>query len=98
RVWPRGLVLNGYVQGQYQHSQLSQDQLDANGTPLNQNRFLVRRARLRLDRGWDYAFATVEIDGNNLNGLAFGLRRAEASLLLRASEPSAPPLGVLTVG
>jgi hypothetical protein len=81
RVWTRGLVISGYVQGQYQQSQTSQDQLDANGVPLNQNRVLVRRARLRFDRGWDFAFATVEVDGNNVNGLAFGLRRAEASLL-----------------
>jgi hypothetical protein len=98
RSWPRGLVLGGYVQAQYQQSQASQDQLDANGTPLNQNRFLVRRARLRLDRGWDYASATLEVDGNNVNGLAFGLRRAEVSLLLRAPEPSAPPFAALTVG
>jgi hypothetical protein len=98
RAWSRGFVLGGYVQGQYQHSQLSQDQLDANGAPLNQNRILVRRARLRVDRGWDFASATVEIDGNNNNGIAFGLRRAEASLLLRARDPDAPPLLAFTVG
>jgi hypothetical protein len=98
RTWSRGFLISGYVQGQYQQSQLSQDQLDANGTPLNQNRFLVRRARLRFDRGWDYAFATLEVDGNNVNGLAFGLRRAEASLLWRARDPVAPPLAILTVG
>jgi hypothetical protein len=98
RVWPRGLVLSGYVQPQYQQSQASQDQLDANGNPLNQNRFLIRRARLRLDRGWDYAFATIEVDGNNLNGIAFGLRRAEGTLLLRGSDPAAPPLAFLSAG
>jgi len=98
RAWPRGLVVSGYVQAQYQQSQASQDQLDANGAPLNQNRFLVRRARLRIDRGWDYASATIEVDGNNQNGVAFGLRRAEASLLERASDPAAPPLVALTAG
>jgi hypothetical protein len=98
RAWPRGFVVSGYVQAQYQHSQASQDQLDADGGTLNQNRFLVRRARLRFDRGWEYAFATVELDGNNENGVAFGLRRAEATLLLRAHETSAPPLAALTAG
>jgi hypothetical protein len=98
RVWPRGLLVSGYVQGQYQQSQASQDQLDANGTPLNENRFLVRRARLRVDRGWEYASATIEVDGNNANGLAFGLRRAEASVLLRAPDKLAPPLAALTTG
>jgi len=98
RTWGRGLLVSGYVQGQYQESQLSEDQVDPTGTPINQNRFLVRRARVRFDRGWDYAFATVEIDGNNVNGLAFGLRRAEASLLWRNPDPALPPLATLTVG
>ena len=98
RAWARGFLLSGYVQGQYQQSQLSQNQLDANGTPLNQDRVLVRRARLRFDRGWDFAFATVEVDGNNVNGIAFGLRRAEASLLWRAADPAAPPLLAFTIG
>ena len=98
RVWGRGLQIGGYVQAQYQHSQLSENQLDANGSPLNQNRLLVRRARLRVDRGWDYAAATVEVDGNNNNGVAFGLRRAEGSLLLRSSDPLAPPLLAFSAG
>ena len=98
RVYSKGLTLSGYVQGQYQHSQLSSDQLSADGTPLNQDRLLVRRARLRVDRGWDFAFATLEVDGNNENGLAFGLRRAEASLLWRAPDPAAPPLLVFRAG
>jgi hypothetical protein len=98
RSWARGFLISGYVQGQYQQSQVSEDQLDANGTPLNQNRFLVRRARLRFDRGWDWAFATIELDGNNENGLAFGLRRAQASLLWRAPDPLAPPRLAFSVG
>jgi hypothetical protein len=98
RVYPRGLVLGGYVQGQYQQSQASQDQLDANGSTLNQNRFLVRRARLRVDSGWKYTSLTVEMDGNDENGLALGLRRAEASVLLRAPEADRAPLAVATVG
>jgi hypothetical protein len=98
RAWPTGFFVGGYVQGQYQQSQLSQDQLDANGSPLNQNRFLVRRARLRFERGWDFAFATIEVDGNNANGLAFGLRRAEASVLWRGHDQAAPPLAVFTMG
>lgn len=98
RVWQRGFVVNGYVQGQYQQSQLSQDQIDANGNALNQDRILVRRARLRFERGWEFADAAIEFDGNNANGLAFGLRRAESSVLLRASDPAAPPLAAFTVG
>jgi hypothetical protein len=98
RVWTRGLSISGYVQPQYQHSQLSSDQISADGAALNQDRFLLRRARLRVDRGWDFAFATIEVDGNNANGLAFGLRRTEGVLLWRAKDPSAPPYIALRAG
>jgi hypothetical protein len=98
RTWPVGLVLSGYVQAQYQQSQLSSDQLSADGANLNQNRFLVRRARLRLDRAWEFAYATLEVDGNNVNGFAFGLRRAEAGLIWRAKDSAAPPLLMLRTG
>jgi hypothetical protein len=98
RPWVRGLTLSGYVQGQYQSSQLSQDQLDANGNAINQDRFLVRRARLGAEWGTRYTAAAIEIDGNNVSGLAFGLRRAEASLVLRAADPDALPLLYIGVG
>jgi hypothetical protein len=98
RPWIRGLALSGYVQAQYQSSQLSQDQLDANGQPLNQDRFLVRRARLAVDWGTRYTAAAIEVDGNNVSGVAFGLRRAEASLVLRAASPEAPPLLAVSAG
>ena len=98
RTWAKGLTISGYVQAQYQQSQLSADQLSADGTPLNQDRFLVRRARLRVDRSWDFAYATLEIDGNNVNGLAIGLRRAEAGLIWRAPDAKAPPLLMLRAG
>jgi hypothetical protein len=65
RTWVRGLAISGYVQAQYQNSQLSADQLSADGAALNQDRFLVRRARLRVDRSWEFALATLEVDGNN---------------------------------
>jgi hypothetical protein len=86
------------VQAQYQSSQLSVDQLDANGAPLNQDRFLVRRARLGVDWGTRHTAASIEVDGNNVNGIAFGLRRAEASLVLRSQDTSAPPLLAVSAG
>ncbi|HVH43824.1 MAG TPA: hypothetical protein VM925_15835 [Labilithrix sp.] len=96
---PLGVYASGYVQAQYENSQLSEDQLQQGGLPLNQDRFLVRRARLRLDRAWQWAHAAIEIDGNTTRGPTFGLRRAEASLLYRnASDPDAPPWVRLTAG
>lgn len=95
-----GLRASAYLQGQYQYNQLSEDELQAGGAPLNQNRFLVRRGRVRFDRDWDYAAGSLELDANTVSGSAIGIRRAEASLVYRGSEPSSdtPPLVVLTAG
>lgn len=95
---PLGLVFSGYIQAQYEASQLSQDQLQQGGVALNQDRFLVRRARLRVDRAWTWASTTIEIDGNTNRGPAFGLRRAEASLLWRHPDRESPPYARLTAG
>jgi hypothetical protein len=95
---PLGLVFSGYVQAQYEASQLSEDQLQQGGTTLNQDRFLVRRARLRVDRAWTWASTAIEVDGNTNRGPSFGLRRAEASLLWRNPDRDAPPYVRLTGG
>ena len=95
---PLGLVFSGYVQAQYENSQASEDQLQQGGTPLNLDRFSIRRARLRVDRVWQWASTTIEIDGNTVRGPTFGLRRAEASLVYRNPDREAPPYARLTAG
>jgi hypothetical protein len=99
RPIPDGLKIGGYVQAQYQHNAISEDQLQQGGSPINQNEFLVRRARLRLDRGWDFASATLELDANTVRGPRVGVRRAEGSIFYRGSNPKElPPLIALSVG
>lgn len=95
---PLGLVFSGYVQGQYETNQASEDQIQQGGVLLNQDRFSIRRARLRVDRAWTWASTTIEVDGNTVRGPSFGLRRAEVSLLWRNPEPGAPPWVRLTGG
>lgn len=94
-----GLLIYGYVQGQFQTDQSSQNELAQDGRPLNQNRFLIPRARLVAEREWKIASLLLELDGNTSNGPAFGLQRAEASLLHRGSNPvTLPPQLALTLG
>lgn len=94
-----GLKIGGYIQAQYQHNALSEDQLQQGGSPLNQNEFLVRRARLRLDREWDFASATLELDANTVRGPKLGIRRAEGAIFYRGSNAKElPPLIMLSVG
>ncbi|HTQ06852.1 MAG TPA: hypothetical protein VMI54_23505 [Polyangiaceae bacterium] len=92
--------LHGYAQVEFQSHQDSQDQLQQNGTtPLNQNRFLVRRGRLIARRAWEYTSLEFELDGNTTNGPSFSLYRAEASAFYRLSEDrNQAPLVQLTMG
>jgi hypothetical protein len=102
--------LSAYVQAQYEWHQDSEDQLAQGGEPLNLNRFLVRRGRVRLDLAWSWSALSIELDGNTTNGPSFGLRRAEASLIWRGPwgpRPGeievvrlqrTPPLMMLSVG
>jgi hypothetical protein len=95
----RGLFWSGFVQGQFVHNQVSEDQLTPDGAPLNENQFALRRGRLRIDRGWDNAAATLELDATSIGGLRVGVRRAEASLLHRGDNPeNVAPVLVLTGG
>ncbi|HEY6077455.1 MAG TPA: hypothetical protein VIW29_01545 [Polyangiaceae bacterium] len=97
--WLDGFRLSGYIQGQYQHSRLSEDQLQQGGAPFNQNQFLVRRARLRIDRVWDFASAALELDANTVRGPRVGIRRAEAALFYQGKNAAElPPLVQLSVG
>lgn len=70
-----GLRLSGFVQAQYSASQLSEDQLAPGGAPLNRDRFVVRRARLRLNYVGAWSTAQVELDGNTNRGASMSIRR-----------------------
>jgi Phosphate-selective porin O and P len=95
----RNLTISGYVQAQYEAHQDSQDQLDPSGNPLNKDRFVLRRARLKVEKEWQYASSMFEIDGNTVNGPAISLWHAEASLLYRGDRPfTLPPFVKLTFG
>jgi hypothetical protein len=104
RPVPLGLVLSGFLQAQYGLSQLSEDQLQQDGQPLNRDEFTLRAARLRVDGGHTYTAYTLELDASTTNGPQVGVRRAEATLLYRGDgaeedeQPSRPPLVALTAG
>jgi hypothetical protein len=93
----RGLSLYGLVHADLMVQQGAQDQVNPdNGQPLNTDRFLIRRARLgaRMDR--TYGEGGMEIDGNTINGPAFRLIDAHASVKLPGS--GGLPLLMATIG
>jgi hypothetical protein len=93
---PSAYTLSAYTQVQYESHQDSEDQVQQGGSPLNQDRFLVRRARVRVDGAWPWAAMAIEIDGNTTRGPTIGLRRAEGSLVWRNGDRV--PYAQLTMG
>jgi hypothetical protein len=85
------------VQGEYQSNQSSEDQLAQGGVPLNHERFLLRRARVRLDGEYKYAAMQLEIDGNTARAPQLRVLHAFGTLKLPGKEPSVP-LAAVTLG
>jgi hypothetical protein len=98
------LDFTGYMQvDSVAWSEESLDEVDSTGDPLNQERFLIRRGRLRAEARRDAYFGSIEFDGNTID-------RATARLLAAtvgwsysppesgAAKAKAPPLVVLTAG
>lgn len=96
---PDGSLLTGWVQAQYHHSALSEDQLQQGGAPLNQDGFYLRTARLRLERGWDFVGGAVELEALTWNRPDVGVRAGEVSVFYRGGRaPAELPLVALTAG
>ena len=77
-AWPT-LTLSGLVQVDATARQSSVDELRQSGDPLNQDRVLLRRGRLRLTGNYGPVSGLVEIDLNTVNGSQVRVSTAEAA-------------------
>lgn len=99
-----GLSLSGYVQAQYLHSELSEDQLQQGQIPLNLDGFTVRRGRIRLAGTWAPLANEVplgvelEIDANTANGADVSVRRSNVWIGYSPEGLKTPPWVALRVG
>jgi hypothetical protein len=94
-----GVALSGFAQLDYQTRQSSQDQLNnATGAPLNEDRFMVRRARAKVELDYGLVGGAVEFDGNTINGTTARIINAEASLRWPPVGRGELPYVALTVG
>lgn len=100
---PPQLAASGYLHFDWGlFRQTSEDQLHpSTGEPLNQDRFLLRRGRLRLSghHGWLTGF--VELDGNTLRGPTVRVLGVEASVRPPPAADAPPgelPLWMITAG
>ncbi len=68
-IW-QGAVISGLGQVEYLRLQRSSDQLsDGSGTPLNEDQFSVRRARLQVERDWEYVGVLALVEGFSESGV-----------------------------
>jgi len=74
--------ISGYVHADWVvHRQSSQDELDpSTGEPLNEDRFLIRRARIRLEKDHGFVHGALELDANTIRGPQVRPWNAEASV------------------
>lgn len=94
-----GLTLSGFVHADLGFRQSSEDEISpSTGDPLNEDRFTIRRARLRATFEDRYVAGALEIDGNTTRGATARLIGAEASLKLPTPEGIEVPLVMGTVG
>jgi hypothetical protein len=94
-----GVSLTGYLQSDLVFRQSSESQLNpTSGVPLNEDRFLIRRARLLLDMDRRYGEGGLEIDANTVNGPAVRLLGARASIKLPGRQPGDAPLLMASIG
>ena len=97
-VAARGVRLSGYVQTQYLWNQLSEDQIQQGGAPLNRNSFMVRRGRVRVSGDWRFLAFDLELDGSTTRGPFVSVRQASVSVLWRSPDATRPPYMMLTAG
>jgi hypothetical protein len=92
------LSLTGFAQADVQWRQASEEQLDpSTREPLNDTRFLVRRARVRPQVEYGVVSGAIEADFNTVSGAQARLVGAEVSAQYRP-EGAAGPLVMGTVG
>jgi len=93
-----GLSLTGFDQNDLTFRQSAQDQLGPSGAPLNEDRFVIRRARVKavVDRYW--VAGAIEFDGNTVNGPTARILDVEASLKVPPARSDQLPLFMFTIG
>jgi hypothetical protein len=94
------LRLSGFIQADWVlTNQASQNEInDSNGTLLNQDRFTLRRGRLRADVDQGTVFGALEIDANTTNGPQVRPIEADVSLRWPDREDARLPTLVATAG
>ncbi|MCU1283131.1 MAG: phosphate-selective porin, partial [bacterium] len=100
RVGRFAVALFGFVQADgVVYSSASVDEVNpSTGAPLNETRFLIRRARLRADADYGYIAGSIELDGNTVSGPTARITTVEVSACWPRCAGERPPLVMGTLG
>jgi hypothetical protein len=100
RVGRFSIALFGFVQADgVLYSGASVDEVNpSTGAPLNETRFLIRRARLRVDADYGYLAGVLELDGNTINGPIARITNVEVSACWPRCNGARPPLVMGSLG
>ncbi|NUO54252.1 MAG: hypothetical protein HOV80_35860 [Polyangiaceae bacterium] len=91
---------SGYLQVDFvAYDESSEDEVaSSSGEPINEMRFLLRRARVRADFEHEYVGGSIELDGNTVKGPVARIIDAEAWARWPSPDPDAPPYLLGSVG
>ena len=94
-----GLTLSGFLQADLAFRQSSEDEVNpSTGVPLNEDRFLIRRARLKLTADYGWVGGALELDGNTVSGPTARVVGAEVSVRWPPPTPAKMSYLALTLG
>ena len=95
-AWVREIAISGYLHLDWvPYRQSSQDEVNpSSGEPLNENRFTVRRARIRAESDQGLVHGALMIDANTNKGLQVRPWNAEASLKWPTDTPYTRPSAI----
>jgi hypothetical protein len=95
-----GVTLSGFLQVDWNAwKQSSVEEVNpSTGQPLNDQRFLLRRARVRTQIDYSIISGAIEFDGNTTNGYTARIIGAEVSLVWRNPDNPLVPYMQLTMG
>ncbi len=92
------LRLTGFAHFDYVHRQSSVNQISSAGEPLNEDRFLLRRARLKALFEYRILSGTLELDVNTVRGSQARPIGVDVSLRWPPPVADAPPAIMATLG
>jgi hypothetical protein len=88
----RGVKISGYLQADLiAWTDASKDEIDAAGEPINDERFLIRRGRVRAEYEGEHAYLMTELDANTIKGPLVRVTDAEAGLRLIGAKSKRAP-------